>query len=57
VSDTTGDFDDEPDIAGYRVDDCTGALQQMIDAGAIPIDEKPRPGSRVTTSRVFYRRS
>lgn len=34
---------------GYRVDDCAKALQQMIDAGATPIDTEPRPGSRGTT--------
>ena len=34
---------------GYRVDDCAAALQTMIDAGAVPIDTAPRPGSRGTT--------
>ncbi len=34
---------------GYRVDDCAAALQQMIAAGATPIDHEPRPGSRGTT--------
>jgi methylmalonyl-CoA/ethylmalonyl-CoA epimerase len=34
---------------GYRVDDCAAALQSMIDAGATPIDQAPRPGSRGTT--------
>ena len=34
---------------GYRVDDCAKALQAMIDAGARPIDQAPRPGSRGTT--------
>ena len=34
---------------GYRVDDCAEALQAMIDAGARPIDQAPRPGSRGTT--------
>lgn len=34
---------------GYRVDDCTEALAQMVAAGATPIDEAPRPGSRGTT--------
>ena len=34
---------------GYRVDDCAAALAQMIDAGAIAIDQVPRPGSRGTT--------
>ncbi len=34
---------------GYRVDDCAVALKAMIDAGAVPIDTAPRPGSRGTT--------
>ena len=34
---------------GYRVDDCAMALEAMIDAGAVPIDTAPRPGSRGTT--------
>jgi len=34
---------------GYRVDDCAAALQAMIEAGATPIDQAPRPGSRGTT--------
>lgn len=34
---------------GYRVDDCASALAAMIDAGATPIDQAPRPGSRGTT--------
>lgn len=34
---------------GYRVDDCAQALAQMVAAGAKPIDETPRPGSRGTT--------
>ncbi len=34
---------------GYRVDDCAAALAQMVDAGATPIDQAPRPGSRGTT--------
>jgi methylmalonyl-CoA/ethylmalonyl-CoA epimerase len=34
---------------GYRVDDVAAALQAMIAAGARPIDEQPRPGSRGTT--------
>ena len=34
---------------GYRVDDCAVALEAMIDAGAVPIDTAPRPGSRGTT--------
>jgi methylmalonyl-CoA/ethylmalonyl-CoA epimerase len=34
---------------GYRVDDCATALRSMVAAGATPIDEEPRPGSRGTT--------
>ena len=34
---------------GYRVDDVAAALQAMVAAGARPIDERPRPGSRGTT--------
>ena len=34
---------------GYRVDNCEEALAEMIKAGATPIDEAPRPGSRGTT--------
>ena len=34
---------------GYRVANCSQALQSMIDAGATPIDKAPRKGSRGTT--------
>lgn len=34
---------------GYRVDDCAAALASMVEAGATPIDQAPRPGSRGTT--------
>lgn len=34
---------------GYRVDDCAQALDSMVAAGATPIDQAPRPGSRGTT--------
>lgn len=34
---------------GYRVDNCAQTLAQMVAAGATPIDEAPRPGSRGTT--------
>jgi len=34
---------------GYRVDDCAEALARMAAAGATPIDQAPRPGSRGTT--------
>ncbi len=39
---------------GYRVDDCAAALQAMVDAGATPIDETPRPGSRGTTVAFIH---
>jgi methylmalonyl-CoA epimerase len=38
----------------FRVDDIETALQSMIDAGARPIDEKPRPGSRGTTVAFLH---
>ncbi len=34
---------------GYRVDDCSVALQAVKDAGGKVIDQEPRPGSRGTT--------
>jgi methylmalonyl-CoA epimerase len=34
---------------GYRVANCADALASMVAAGARPIDEVPRPGSRGTT--------
>ena len=34
---------------GYRVADCGVALASMVAAGATPIDQAPRPGSRGTT--------
>ena len=34
---------------GYRVDDVAAALEAMKAAGATPIDQAPRPGSRGTT--------
>jgi methylmalonyl-CoA/ethylmalonyl-CoA epimerase len=39
---------------GYRVDDCAEALAAMIAAGAKPIDEVPRPGSRGTTVAFIH---
>ena len=39
---------------GYRVTDCKAALQAMVDAGARPIDEIPRPGSRGTTVAFIH---
>jgi methylmalonyl-CoA epimerase len=34
---------------GYRVDDCSVALQAVKDGGGQVIDNEPRPGSRGTT--------
>ncbi len=42
---------------GYRVDDCAAALQSMVDAGATPLDEEPRPGSRGTTVAFIHPKS
>ncbi len=39
---------------GYRVDDCSVALESMIAAGATPIDKAPRPGSRGTTVAFIH---
>jgi len=39
---------------GYRVDDCAAALESMLAAGARPIDEAPRPGSRGTTVAFIH---
>ena len=39
---------------GYRVQDCGAALERMVQAGAIPIDEAPRPGSRDTTIAFIH---
>ena len=39
---------------GYRVDDCQAALEAMVAAGATPIDESPRPGSRGTTVAFMH---
>jgi methylmalonyl-CoA/ethylmalonyl-CoA epimerase len=39
---------------GYRVDDCAEALAQMVAAGATPIDQAPRPGSRGTTVAFIH---
>ena len=39
---------------GYRVDDCSVALDSMIAAGATPIDKAPRPGSRGTTVAFIH---
>jgi methylmalonyl-CoA/ethylmalonyl-CoA epimerase len=39
---------------GYRVEDCAGALEQMRAAGATPIDDAPRPGSRGTTVAFIH---
>ncbi|MDY7103283.1 MAG: methylmalonyl-CoA epimerase [Actinomycetota bacterium] len=39
---------------GYRVNDCGEALASMVAAGARPIDEAPRPGSRGTTVAFIH---
>lgn len=41
---------------GYRVQDCGAALERMVRAGATPIDEAPRPGSRNTTIAFVHPR-
>ena len=38
----------------YRVDDCAEALKSMVAAGATPIDQAPRPGSRGTTVAFIH---
>jgi methylmalonyl-CoA epimerase len=38
----------------YRVDDCAEALEAMKAAGATPIDDAPRPGSRGTTVAFIH---
>jgi methylmalonyl-CoA epimerase len=42
---------------GYRVTDCAAAMEQMRAAGAVLIDERPRPGSRGTTVAFVHPRS
>lgn len=39
---------------GYRVADCGAALASMVAAGATPIDQAPRPGSRGTTVAFIH---
>ena len=39
---------------GYRVDACQAAMDAMIAAGATPIDQAPRPGSRGTTVAFIH---
>ena len=39
---------------GYRVNNCAEALAAMIAAGATPLDEAPRPGSRGTTVAFMH---
>ena len=39
---------------GYRVDDCQAGLDAMVEAGATPIDQAPRPGSRGTTVAFMH---
>jgi methylmalonyl-CoA epimerase len=42
---------------GYRVADCAAAMEKMRAAGAVLIDERPRPGSRGTTVAFVHPRS
>ncbi len=42
---------------GYRVDDCMEALAAAVAAGATPIDEHPRPGSRGTSVAFLHPKS
>lgn len=39
---------------GYRVDNCAKALEALKAAGATPIDQAPRPGSRNTTVAFIH---
>jgi methylmalonyl-CoA epimerase len=39
---------------GYRVNNCAEALAAMIAAGATPLDNAPRPGSRGTTVAFIH---
>ena len=41
---------------GYRVADCAAALASMVAAGATPVDDAPRPGSRGTTVAFVHPR-
>lgn len=41
---------------GYRVTNCREALNSLIAAGALPIDETPRRGSRGTTVAFIHPR-
>ena len=38
----------------YRVDDCAAALRAAVAAGAVAIDDEPRPGSRGTTVAFLH---
>jgi methylmalonyl-CoA/ethylmalonyl-CoA epimerase len=42
---------------GFRVSDCSAALESMKAAGALTIDDKPRPGSRGTTVAFVHPKS
>jgi methylmalonyl-CoA/ethylmalonyl-CoA epimerase len=42
---------------GYRVADCAAALESMKAAGAVALDEAPRPGSRGTTVAFIHPKS
>ncbi len=42
---------------GYRVENCMEALAAAVAAGATPIDERPRPGSRGTSVAFLHPKS
>jgi methylmalonyl-CoA/ethylmalonyl-CoA epimerase len=42
---------------GYRVDNCAEALASMVAAGATPLDQAPRQGSRGTTVAFVHPKS
>ncbi len=42
---------------GYRVASCEAALAAAVAAGAVPIDQVPRPGSRGTTVAFLHPKS
>lgn len=39
---------------GYRVDNCQRAFDSMVAAGAVPIDDAPRPGARGSTIAFMH---
>jgi len=42
---------------GYRVEDCTAAMEAVVAAGGELVDQRPRPGSRGTTVAFVHPRS